>query len=302
MKKLLISMFAFYYLYTFTGCKSHSTEIQETIPKVTVEARPLVKGSIQNEIYFNGTTVFLKRNPVIAPISGYVAKARVVFGQEVGKNDVLFELKTKEAQALESDKDTFNLAGIVKVPANSDGYIAEINLNEAGAYVTEGSVLCTIVNDNDLFIRLNVPIESMPVVRKQEKCKIIRSENSVIAGTVFRILPSVDVVNQTQTVFIKPAAGTRLPENMNLLLSFVNEQHSDALLVSRSSLMTNETQSTFWVMKIVNDSIAVKVPVRKGLENDSIVEIISPELHVGDVIINKGAYALPDSSIVNIAK
>jgi small-conductance mechanosensitive channel len=60
MKKLLISMFAFYYLYTFTGCKSHSTEIQETIPKVTVEARPLVKGSIKTKYTSTGQRFFLR--------------------------------------------------------------------------------------------------------------------------------------------------------------------------------------------------------------------------------------------------
>ena len=74
------------------------------------------------------------------------------------------------------------------------------------------------------------------------------------------------------------------------------------MLVSKSSLMTDETQSEFWVMKINAGDTAVKIPVTKGIENDSIAEIISSGLKVNDLIISEGAYGLPDSTIVSIVK
>jgi hypothetical protein len=55
-------------------------------------------------------------------------------------------------------------------------------------------------------------------------------------------------------------------------------------------------------MKIDEGDIAVKVPVTRGIENDSIAEIISSDLRINDLIISEGAYGLPDSTIVSIAK
>jgi hypothetical protein len=302
MKKLLILLFAFSIIHMLSSCKSRTTAGEEQIPVVTVTAEPLVMGDIENEISFNGSTVYLKKNPVVSPISGYVIKAGVRFGQEVRKNDVLFELKTRESKALETGKDTSEVAGVVKVTANSDGFINELNINEAGAYVAEGSIICNIVNNKDLMIRLNVPFEYISVPGREKRCKIRLTDNSIIPGSVFRILPSVDEANQTQTILIKPETGRQLPENLNLLLTFINEKHVNTLLVDRSSLMTNETQSEFWVMKIENGNTAVKVPVMKGLENDSITEIISTDLHINDLIISNGSYGLPDSTIVSIIK
>jgi len=67
-------------------------------------------------------------------------------------------------------------------------------------------------------------------------------------------------------------------------------------------LMTNETQSEFWIMRIDASDMAVKIPVKKGIENDSIVEIISPQLNGKDLIISEGAYGLPDSTVITIIK
>jgi hypothetical protein len=66
--------------------------------------------------------------------------------------------------------------------------------------------------------------------------------------------------------------------------------------------MTDEIQSEFWIMKIVNDSIAIRVPVTRGIENDSIVEIFSPHLNFNDRVIYEGAYGLPDSTVIEIVK
>nr|HPR74472.1 hypothetical protein [Bacteroidales bacterium] len=108
--------------------------------------------------------------------------------------------------------------------------------------------------------------------------------------------------NQTQTVLIRPETTRLIPGNLNLLIFFIKEKHDKTMLVSKSSLMTDETQSEFWVMKITEGDTAVKIPVAKGIENDSIAEIISSDLKINDLIISEGAYGLPDSTTVSIAK
>lgn len=302
MKRLLIQLFVFSIIYTLSSCGPNSAPADEQMPVVSVKAEPVISGAIESEISFNGSTVYLKKSQVLSPISGYVVRTNIRFGQEVQKGMLLFELKTRESKALESANDTSVISGTVKIHAGSDGFISELNINESGVYVAEGSIMCSIVNNTDLMVRLNVPYEYVSIPGREKKCKIRLADNTVISGSVFRMMPSVDESNQTQTVLIKPETARLIPENLNLIVFFIKEKHEKAMLVSKSSLMTNETQSEFWVMKINAGDTAVKIPVTKGIENDSMAEIISPDLKVNDLIIREGAYGLPDSTIVSIAK
>ena len=73
-----------------------------------------------------------------------------------------------------------------------------------------------------------------------------------------------------------------------------------ALLLPKKALLTNETQDNFWVMKVVQNDMALKVPVEPGIKNDSMVEINTGAITENDVIIVEGGYGLEDSSLVNI--
>jgi hypothetical protein len=300
MKRFLILIYTFSLIHLLPSCKTDSSAGEVQMPVVSVKAEPPVIGTIENEINFNGSTVYLKKSQVISPMPGYIVRTYVRFGQEVQKDMILFEIKTRESKVLESGNDKTEVSGAIMIHASTDGYINELNVNESGVYVAEGSLLCNIVNNKDLMIKLNIPYENISILSGEKKCKIRLVDNTVINGSVFRILPSVEGSNQTQTVLIKPRTDTLFPENLNILVSFVKDKHDKAQLVSKSSLMTNETQSEFWIMKIDTDNKAVKIPVVKGLENDSLVEIISPDLSSNNLIISQGAYGLPDSTIVTI--
>jgi len=302
MKKLFILLFAICMFQMISSCKTEGTSGEEQMPVVSVKATQIIKGDIENEISFNGNTVYLKKTQVVSPISGYIMRVNMKFGDEVQKDEILFEVQTRERKALESDSDTIGDFGIVKVHATSDGFVNELIINEPGVYVAEGSLLCNIVNSKDLMVKVNVPFEYHSIIIKERKCKILLTDNTIITGSVSRILPVVDEVNQTQTVLIKPETNRQLPENLNLIIKFLNEKHQQAFLVKKSSLMTNETQSEFWIMRIDAGDMAVKIPVKKGIENDSIVEIISPQLNGKDLIISEGAYGLPDSTVITIIK
>ena len=89
---------------------------------------------------------------------------------------------------------------------------------------------------------------------------------------------------------------------MNLTARFQKAESKNSLLIDKKTLLTDETQTEFWVMKIVLDSIAVIVPVETGIKTDSMVEIISSGLTPNDIIILEGGYGLEDSSLVNIIR
>jgi hypothetical protein len=51
---------------------------------------------------------------------------------------------------------------------------------------------------------------------------------------------------------------------------------------------------------MINDSTAVKVPVKKGMETKDNVEIVSPALSSSDKILLTGNYGLPDTAKVKV--
>ena len=53
-------------------------------------------------------------------------------------------------------------------------------------------------------------------------------------------------------------------------------------------------------MKLINDSIAVKTPIKKGIVTDQRVEILEPGFTGADRILLKGNYGLPDTALVRI--
>ena len=302
MKKILILLAVVYSLQLLFSCQTRAPEGEQKMPVVSVKVSPLTKGDIVSEVSFNGTTVYLRKNLVVSPIAGYVSKVYVKYGEEVQKGQPLFELQTREGKALQNGKESSSGIGSLIVNASSDGFIDEIASSEPGVYVAEASLLCSILNNNDLMIKVNVPFEYNKIVTVGQRCKILLSDNSVINGSVSRILPVVDEASQTQEALIKPETVRALPQNLNMMIKFVSARHRQAFLVSKSSLMTDETQSEFWIMRVENDSIAVKVPVTRGIAKDSIVEILSPQLDVNDLIICEGAYGLPDSTVIETVR
>jgi uncharacterized NAD(P)/FAD-binding protein YdhS len=68
----------------------------------------------------------------------------------------------------------------------------------------------------------------------------------------------------------------------------------------KAAVLSDETQSEFWVMKMISDSTAVKVPVKKGIETGDRIEILSPTFNPADKIIITGNYGLPDTAKVKI--
>ncbi|MHB9142091.1 MAG: efflux RND transporter periplasmic adaptor subunit [Paludibacter sp.] len=276
--------------------KKVTTEADQTTV-VSVKTTPVLFGDIENTVSLNGKTIFLKKNSVASPISGYILKTHVKFGDKVQKNDVLFEIQTKENKALEITN-----SGIINVVSPSNGTVNALNINETGAYIMEGTELCSIVENKNLMVQVNVPFEYNSLVRPGTKCKLLLADNTSFDGRIFQVLPNIDEANQTQQVLIKPKTNRALPENLNLMVQLVQSKKNQTCLVPKNAVMTNESQTEFWVMKIVNDNLAVKTPVAIGIENDKLVEILSTDLNKNDLIISEGAYGLTDSTTVKIEK
>lgn len=286
-----------------TACSGNKqTEpTNEAPPKVSVRVVYPAQGAISSYVTVTGKTVFLNKNSITAPLSGYVTTVHVRLGDKVQKNQVLFTLQTKEDRALASSPELSKNNGKINVLAPLSGYISDLSVMAPGAYVTEGGVLSNVTADKQVSIQVNMPFENHALLKQNAGCQVKLSDNTTLKGTVVRLMPTIDAVSQTQTAFIQPSGGRSLPENLNVTVQFINTQHSRAILLPKTAILTNETQDRFWVMKVVNNT-AVQVPVVKGIENDGVVEILSPSFSLSDPIITDGAYGLADKTAVKIIR
>jgi hypothetical protein len=296
-KIITLASLGFMALYS---CRNQPTAETEQTPVVSVKTTAVKTGDIESSLILNGKTTYLRKNTIVSPISGYVGKMNIRFGDKVKKDDVLFEIQTRESKALENSGTLEPNAGIIKVTASSDGIVDELNISGTGFFISEGGTLCTISEYRDLMVLVNVPYEYNNIVKTGALCRITLSDNTEFNGSVYRIMPTMNESSQTQNVYIKPSTGRELPENLNLRVTFITEKHSGSLLVPKVSVMANETQTEFWIMKVTGDSLAVRIPVHLGISNDSIVEILSSGLKPDDLTISDGAYGLSDSTRVKI--
>src|ERR1035437_5218795 len=195
--------------FIFNSCAKKEATDEEQTPGVSVKTSSVTFGEIDSKLTFNGNTVYLKKPQVVSPISGYVYKMSAKFGDYVKKGTELFQIQTKENKALASSNS--DKIGIISVPAPSNGVISILNVTETGAYVVEGASLCTISENKNVMVQLNLPFEYNSLVKTGTKCMLDLDENTHFEGTVYQILSTVDVANQTQQILIKPQTNKPLP-------------------------------------------------------------------------------------------
>ena len=303
-KKLFFIVLAIIIPVIVSSCssgKSDTNEVSSGTPVTITHPRLM---NMDDYLVLNGNTIFLSKEIIRSTFDGFIEKVNKNIGDAVKPGEILFQIRTKEY----SSNDSLNLKlgnqlfqGSVYVKANSSGILSELDYH-TGDFVTAGEQIAIVSNPSSLRIKLNVPYEDVLKVRIGGACEINLPDGISIQGTIKKNVPSVDPVTQTQLFFIKLNEYRAIPENLNLIVKIPYKHFTNATVLPKSSLVTNVTEDSFWIMKLINDSTAIRVNIDKGIENDSVAQILSPRLNKTDQIILTGSYGLPDTAAVEIVK
>ncbi|MCX6170884.1 MAG: HlyD family efflux transporter periplasmic adaptor subunit [Ignavibacteriales bacterium] len=262
------------------------------------------KMNLTEYITLNATTVFLKKEIVRATFQGFIEKIYKNIGDQISSGDLLLEIKTKESAADDNLQVPFGnkiFKGTIQIKASSNGVLTELNYN-TGDFVSDGEQIAVISNPSSMRINLNVPFQYSNKIKINTLCEIYLPNGKVVNASIQRIIPKVDLSAQTQTYILEMKQFENLPENLNVNAKIPLRAVIDATVLLKSAVLTNETLDKFWVMKLANDTTAIRVNITKGIENDSFVQIMKPELKPTDRIISEGAFGLPDTAKVVIEK
>jgi len=303
-KKILIKSFTVFLLILFVGCNSKTDNSPNQESGTPVKLTNPFKANLTQYITLNANTVFLKKEIVRASFQGFIEKIYKNIGDKISNGDLLFELKTKESAA---DKDlripieNKPFSGVINIYAKSPGVLTELNFN-TGDFVSDGEQIAVISDPSSLKINLNVPYQYSNEIKMNSPCEIFLPDGKVVKASVQKIIPMVDPASQTQTYILGISQTESLPENLNINARIALKTEKDAIVLPKSSVMTNETMDKYWIMKLIDDNTAVRVDITKGVENDSLIQIQSPQLNSDERIILEGAFGMSDTAKVIIEK
>ena len=291
----------------FVACTDKQAEEEKLkVPKSPVQISTIRIGSIDDELTLSATTVYLKRNVITSEIPAFISKVNIHLGDKVSKGQVLYELQTKERKALDkqiinSDTSLANF-GNIKIISPASGIITTFDKQQTGDYILEGTQLCTIAESNDLAFQINVPYEFSQFTKVGNQCTITLPDNSIHSATITTPLTAMNTLAQTQTILAKSNETLFLPENLIVKIQVRKNMKANKQIVAKACVLSDEMMEEFWIMKLINDSTAVKVPVIIGNKNDIEVEINSPQFDDNVKIIINGNYGLKDTAFVKINK
>lgn len=300
------SHFALVSAVILASCHSKTSQVgAQPEPQTPVTVTTISKQDMEEYAEVNATSRFMDKSVVKASINGYIQSEAVQKGKYVRAGEVLFTLITKEAKAIGNTINKldpgFKFTGITAVRASKSGYISDLN-HQRGDFVLEGEQLAVISNNNSFVFLMDVPYELRRSIGNQSTVQLILPDGEKLRGSISSALPTVDSLSQTQRVIIKVNPSYAIPENLIAKVRIVKNARPQAASLPKEAVLTNETQDEFWVMKLLNDTTAVKVSVTKGMETADRIEIIHPAFNPGDRIIVTGNYGLADTAKVKIVK
>jgi len=288
------------------ACKDKDSTTDEVVqqPKVPVEVTTISSGSVSDNLELFATTVYLNRNTVTAPIPAYITAVHVKIGDKVSPGQLLYELESKERRALGNTPVQFDSSiagyGRIKVRATGAGIISAIDRQQAGDYVLEGTSLCTIAQSSALAFQVNVPFEFVPYTKSGNRCTIVLPDNSRHSAVFTTPLAAMNVSAQTQSILAKTSEPLILPEGLIAKVLVSKGGANSNQVLPKAAVLSDEMMQHFWVMKLANDSTAIKVPVTIGNKNKDEIEVLSPQFTANDRILTNGNYGLPDTALVAV--
>ena len=289
------------------SCKSKKAGSEETEvirePRIPVTTTSMSYDPMEEFVILNATSTYLQKSYIKSNATGYVTSSGIKLYSYVNNGQQLFSVKTKEATSIGNTINkldpSFHFSGVNIIRSKSHGYITELD-HQSGDYVQDNEQLAVISDMNSFVFLMDLPYDLKKYVSTNKTVEITLPDGEKIQGIVQSGLPVMDSLSQTQGMVIRPKVTHSLPQNLVAKVKIIKSSKTATSALPKGAVLSDETQSSFWVMKLVNDSIAVKVVIKKGIESGERVEIVSPNFNSTDRFLLTGNYGLGDTAKVMV--
>jgi multidrug efflux pump subunit AcrA (membrane-fusion protein) len=287
------------------SCKDSTVTEKPIDASVPVTLTTIDTSGIASYIDLNATASYLVKNTIKSNATGYLNSVNVATNDFVTNGKELFSIKTREAKVLGNTINkidpTLNFGGAIRVRSNTSGIVTMVNVQQ-GDYVQDGDVLVTINDAESFAIILSLPYELKSYVSIGQQLTVTLPDGTSRIARVQKFSPTVDATSQTQNVVLKINGKQDIPENLIVKVRIFKSSNSKTVSLPKSAVLSDETETDFWIMKMINSNTAIKVPIQKGIQTEDRIEILSPVLTREDKILLTGNYGVADTIKVKVIK
>ncbi|MDE2481593.1 MAG: efflux RND transporter periplasmic adaptor subunit [bacterium] len=252
------------------------------------------------------TQGYVSQSQLAAARASYVQAQNQYENAQIGlRNNVVSEQNVKAAQAAAqaaaANANTLRTEiGQTVLYAPYDGVITARNM-DPGAFAGPQSPVLAISRVSTVWININVPDEDLAYV--QPGAKVTFASSSLPGKNFTGRIATVNAVPTQGTLSYlarlqMPNAGDLLRGGMLVTATLVKQSHANAVVVPRTAIAQTENGDAVYV--VGPDDKAQEVPVRVGIQTDTLSEVISPKIRPGTKVITTRPDALKDGSVVAV--
>jgi len=185
-----------------------------------------------------------------------------------------------------------------RVLAPVDGVIAE-RLVAPGASVSPQTALVTLVPPAlELMVNVEESQLGQVAVGQSVQLEVPAFPRQMFSGTVKSIAPTVDSKTRTAAVRIEPRDdGSKLRSGMFARLSIITASRDNTLVVPRQAVLSTAAGTLPSVITIDSEGRVRKQPIRLGIQNDQLVEVVGG-LDDGQLVATSNLNDLVDGDVV----
>jgi multidrug efflux pump subunit AcrA (membrane-fusion protein) len=317
-------------LVLLAGCSKRAggeDESSGTPARVPVRIGRMREGSIESIVTATGSTDAIRKEKVVAPVAARVVSLSVLEGSVVRKGDLLAVLRPREAHtAMEGARSLLRSATTeaerkeaeraivltdssqpaLTVRAGFDGVVATRSVSE-GELVAEQAEIFTILDPATIIFVADIPVGTTGSVTVNCPARVTLTQLSLkrLDAVVDALSPQADAQSQTVRVRLRfrgltPQEEKLMRTNLAGVAQIITGSHRNALLIDRSAILHDDESDVWSIAVLTPDSLAHLIPVRIGVQNDSVVEILDRGVHAGQQVILRGHYGLTDSTRVTV--
>ena len=187
-----------------------------------------------------------------------------------------------------------------KITATIAGIVSKLDVT-AGAIVPAGTLLVSVTSGEKFEVRLGVEAADLAQLTEGQPVTLLsaaRPEVEAVTSTIRVVGKSLDATTGAAEIRVP------VPGNAELLLGehvkgAIELQKKETLVAPRSAVLPDDEKQILFTVK---DGKAVKHEVKLGITSDDLVEVISKDLHEGDMVVSLGNYELEDGMAVQPAE
>jgi multidrug efflux pump subunit AcrA (membrane-fusion protein) len=238
--------------------------------------------------------------------ANYVQAQQTYNNSVVGlRNNVVSyqSVKSQQAQAVAASAQAQLLATQLSQTYLYSPYDAVVanRLVDPGAYASPSQPVLQVARVDRVWINVNVPDEDLPYVHP-----------GISVTYQSTSLPGRSFTGPVQTVNLVPTAGTLsylarlevqnpgyvLRGGMLVTVSVTKAHAADAIVVPRSAVAQSPNGD---IVYVVAGNKAEAVPVRVGVQTDTMSQVTSPRITPGTMVVTTRPDALKDGSVVAVS-